>query len=719
MNFIFKIFQIIFFCLFSLKAFAAVSSFVDNKVVHPNDGGIGQNSPTGVSFNPNGTRMYVTGTSGNRIMQYTLTTPFDISTSTLLEGSICNFSAVANDGLNINFNSDGTKVFLTDTSSGVEDIEIFSLTTAYDVSTCVSEGNKDLGITELRDIEFSNDGYKLFIFDKGGNGGNHSILQYSLLSPFDLSNPTLVKEYIGPNGDIKNNIQKFAQGLKFSSDGSKMFITGGGATSTSTKGGVYEFTLASPFDLRGTVTYEGEYSSAAQILELAGLTFSADGLKMFLVDFTDDEDSPRAVYEYDLTCGFGVVKCIDPTKNKDDVASIEAQSEATKKLIQHNTYPVLNRMEWLRRNSERVNLTNQNIKFQFNNTMLNSLSDTLIPLYFSNDSNDKSNYQNSSWSFWSEGTISIGSTGDTNQSSSKSIDTSAITLGADKKGKDNIMRGIALRFGADDVDVGDLGSALDMSSFSLTFYESRPKGEQRFTDHLLGISFINSDLINNSGSVSTIGDRYGEQLYGSLSLRDTFSKDQLNFTPKLKINYGITHLGAFTETGAAGLNLDYDDQYIGNFTSALGTSLDNTYDFKNGSFIPYFDFEYYADMSPSSKQKFSYASNGESFTLKRINNSTHNIKSGIGFDFISENGLNLMTKYTRDQAKNNKNDNFIIALDYRVSQRSSYAMSIEDTSTKLSHNKELNGFKINLDSHYDFFKDNQDYGVYLEISNIN
>ena len=78
-----------------------------------------------------------------------------------------------------------------------------------------------------------------------------------------------------------------------------------------------------------------------------------------------------------------------------------------------------------------------------------------------------------------------------------------------------------------------------------------------------------------------------------------------------------------------------------------------------------------------------------------------------------------MTKYTRDQARNNKNDSFIIALDYRVSQGSSYAMSIEDTSTKLSHDKELNGFKINLDSHYDFFKDNQDYGVYLEISNIN
>ena len=120
----------------------------------------------------------------------------------------------------------------------------------------------------------------------------------------------------------------------------------------------------------------------------------------------------KDVNEYDLTCGFGVIDCIDPTANKDDVASIETQSETTKKLIQHTTYPVLNRMEWLRRNSGRINLTNQNIKFQFNNEILNSLSNSLIPLYLSNDNSNDLNDQSSSWSFWSEGTISIGKVGD-------------------------------------------------------------------------------------------------------------------------------------------------------------------------------------------------------------------------------------------------------------------------------------------------------------------
>ena len=195
---------------------------------------------------------------------------------------------------------------------------------------------------------------------------------------------------------------------------------------------------------------------------------------MFVTDGSNDADK-KDINEYDLILWIWVVKCIDPTANKDDVASAESQSEAAKKLIQHTTYPVLNRMEWLRRNSNRLNLTNQNIKFQFNNEILNSLTEELIPLYFSNNNSSDLN-QNSSWSFWSEGTISIGKIGDTSNSSSKDINTSAITFGADKRSEDNIMRGIALRFGSDDVDVGDLGSALDMSSFSLTFYESKPKG---------------------------------------------------------------------------------------------------------------------------------------------------------------------------------------------------------------------------------------------------
>ena len=706
MKLIQKITFIIILLFFNFKAFAEVSSFVDDLDV-PQNSDKGQNSPSGITFNPDGTRMFIAGFSSNRVIQFTLSTPFDISEATFLTNSFCNVGSEATDGTTIEFNSDGTKFFLADMTS--DDVEIYSLTTAYDVSTCVSQGNKSFTLDSspnLRAITFSNDGKNIFLLDKAGGG---HIFQYSLSSPFDLSNETLVKNF-SPSGGLNANGGD-VRGIAFSSDGSKMFITSGEGDT------INEYSLSIPFNLTGNVTHDGFYNTSDELQQVWGVAFNTDGSKMFVMDYATDETSD--VHEYNLSCGFGVVKCIDPTANKDDVASIESQSEASKKLIQHTTYPVLNRMEWLRRNSGRINLTNQNIKFQFKNEMLNTLSDSLIPLYFSNDNSNELTSGNLGWSFWSEGTISIGTSGDTSSSSSKDISSSAITLGADKKGVDNIMRGIALRFGSDDVDVGDLGSALDMNSFSLTFYESRPKGEDRFIDHLMGLSFINSDLINNSGSASTNGERYGEQLFGSLSLRDTLTNDKFNFTPKLKINYGLTHYGAYTETGAEGINLKFQEQYVGNFITSLGSSIDNTFDLNMGTIIPFFDFEYYADMSPSSKQKFSYNSDGTSYVLEDINSSTHNLNSSIGFDFISNNGLTLMTKYTRDQAKHNKNDNFIIAFDYKNSRRSLYSMSIQDNSAKLSHDRELNNLNINIDSHYDLFKKDPDYGLYLKISNVN
>ena len=700
MKLIQKITFIIIFLSLNVNAFGAVSGYVDSK-------GVTQRLAHGITFKPDGTKMFVVGKTQNKIFEFDLSTAFDISTATKNSNEYLHDSE-EEDATDIKFNSDGTKLFLAGTDE--QEIDEYNLSTAYDVSTSVHQNTYFNGDgLEFVAIAFNTNGTKLFIYDQTGAD---SIKQYSLGSPFDLSNAVLQKQYNGTSSKTLAKINGQPQGFAFSADGTKMYITGKSTDK------IKEFTLSTPFDLSNVTLESGGYDLSDEIDEPSGIAFSDDGSKLFVLD-SKNNAANRDVSEYDLTCGFGVINCIDPTANKDDVASIESQSEASKKLIQHTTYPVLNRMEWLRRNSGRINLTNQNIKFQFKNEMLNTLSDSLIPLYFSNDNSNELTSGNLGWSFWSEGTISIGTSGDTSNSSSKDISSSAITLGADKKGADNIMRGIALRFGSDDVDVGDLGSALDMNSFSLTFYESRPRGEDRFIDHLMGLSFINSDLINNSGSASTNGERYGEQLFGSLSLRDTLTNNKFNFTPKLKINYGLTHYGAYTEAGAEGINLKFQEQYVGNFITSLGSSIDNTFDLNMGTIIPFFDFEYYADMSPSSKQKFSYTSDGSSYILEDINNSTHNLNSSIGFDFISNNGLTLMTKYTRDQAKNNKNDNFIIAFDYKNSSRSLYSMSIQDTSAKLSHDRELNNFNINIDSHYDLFKKDPDYGLFVKISNIN
>jgi len=697
MKLINKITFIIIFLFANVNAFGAVSGVVDSFQVT-------QRIPTGVVFNPDGTKMFISGMSQNKVMEFDLTTGFDVSTATI-NSNECSHLGKDGNVVDLRLNSNGTKLFLVGYDNKI--ILEYSLSTAYNVSTCSYENTFFSGDgLKPRSMAFNTNGTKLFIYDQNGD---YSVKQYSLNSAYDLTNATLVKEYTGTASKTLKDIESFAQGMAFSADGTKMYLTG------DKEDKVHEFNLRTPFDLSNVTKVAGSYSVAGEITKMSGIAFSADGLKMFITDFSNGDDD-KDVTEFDLTCGFGVVECIDPTANKDDVASIETQSESAKKLIQHTTYPVINRMQWLRRNNNRGNLTNQNIKFQFNNEILNSLSKTLLPVYLSSYNSSNTNNQNSSWSLWSEGTISVGRIGDTSVSSSKDINTSAITLGADKRGKDNIMRGIALRFGSDDVDVGDLGSALNMSTFGLTFYETKPKGEERFTDHLLGLNFINSDLINNSGSTSTNGERSGEQIYGSYSLRDTFSKNNLNFTPKIKIDYGVTHFADYIETGAEGLNLKFKDQYIGNFITSVGANIDKKFDLKDKSFLPYFDFIYSADMSPSTKQRFSYASSGDKYTLDNINNETHSIHTGIGFDLITDSGFNLMTKYTRDQSTGGSyNDNFIIAGDYRASHNSSYVLSVNETSTEILYKSKHDNLNIDVSSNLDFFAKDPEYGIYLKV----
>ena len=138
------------------------------------------------------------------------------------------------------------------------------------------------------------------------------------------------------------------------------------------------------------------------------------------------------------------------------------------------------------------------------------------------------------------------------------------------------MRGIALRLGNDDVDVGNIGSALDMSTISLTFYGTDPKGDNKFADTLIGISYLNSDIVNSDGSNTVTGERKGMQLYGSYNFRNTYNYDNLNYTPKIKFDFGGTHLDRYSEKGTDILTYRFQEQFIGHLMTTVGTSLDQS-----------------------------------------------------------------------------------------------------------------------------------------------
>ena len=149
--------------------------------------------------------------------------------------------------------------------------------------------------------------------------------------------------------------------------------------------------------------------------------------------------------------------------------------------------------------------------------------------------------------------------------------------------------------------------------------------------------------------------------------------------------------------------------------TTVGTSLDQSYEFKNKTLIPYLNLDYTADISPSTSQKFTHISSGENFKLVNINNSTHNFHGGIGLDLITDKGLNLMTNYTIDQSEDGSKKNFVISADYRASYNSSYALSLHETSTEIAYKSKHDNLNFDVTSNFDFFADDPEYGIYLKV----
>ena len=264
-------------------------------------------------------------------------------------------------------------------------------------------------------------------------------------------------------------------------------------------------------------------------------------------------------------------------------------------------------------------------------------------------------------SSWSEGNISFGRTGDTNKSSRKKNNTTGITIGADKKVSKNKLYGVALRFGNDDVDVGNLGNILDMNAYSLTLYGTLPQGESNFIDSLIGVSTFQTDIVSANGDNKLNGNRDGDQIFGSLKIRKTIKKNQFNFTPTAKIDLGYTLLSEYTEKGSDALKLKFDEQEIKTVITSVGMIFDNSIDIESGVLKPNAHLEYNADISSSSESKFYYAADtSKSYVISNVNDSNHNIRMNLGIDLIKDNGWSFKSNYERNQNETGYSDTLYI-----------------------------------------------------------
>jgi SpoU rRNA methylase family enzyme len=233
--------------------------------------------PLGLAFNTDGTKMFIVGNSGDTIYEYTLSTGFDVSTSTFVDGFSVGGQEQTPTGMA--FNTDGTKMFIVGQSG--DDVNEYTLSTGFDVSTATFVDSFSVSAQETNptDIAFNTDGTKMFVVGSTGDDVN----EYALSTGFDVSTASFTDSFSVASQDTEPT------GIAFNTDGTKMFIVG------TTGNDVNEYALTTGFDV-STASYTQLFSVAGQDTNPQGIAFNADGTKMFIAG-----DAGDSVYEYTLS----------------------------------------------------------------------------------------------------------------------------------------------------------------------------------------------------------------------------------------------------------------------------------------------------------------------------------------------------------------------------------------------------------------------------------
>jgi hypothetical protein len=161
------------------------------------------------------------------ITSYTVATPYDLmSAITYVGQSLVPFNA-ANFSYSIQVTEDGTKMFIAATPGGSDyRIYEYSMSTPFDISTIAavrSVTGASLSITFLTDIHITRDGLTAFLVDYNNGtrpSGFAAVTEYSMSAPFDITTLTFVRERgVADAPELWD--------VEFSADGTTMFIVSG------------------------------------------------------------------------------------------------------------------------------------------------------------------------------------------------------------------------------------------------------------------------------------------------------------------------------------------------------------------------------------------------------------------------------------------------------------------------------------------------------------
>ena len=271
----------------------------------------------GFCFNNNGTKAYAVDSFHARVIQYTLTSAYDVTTlvySKELDISVRGTTPVA-----ITFNNDGTKMYIIENGGNAVaspqiaagKIDEYAVSSAYDIATATYTDSLDVSSQDanMKDLYFNDvargavdAGKLLFVVGDDGNDVN----EYLLTTAYDISTASFVDAYVTTSEDAS------PRAIAFDNDGDKLFVIGADGNSFN------QYPLVTGFDISTTQAVTSETVMRTNNIQPKGFSFNNDGTKMFVV-------------------GIGGTLVIDGGDDEDPITH-EVRSRNTMKMYEGNTY---------------------------------------------------------------------------------------------------------------------------------------------------------------------------------------------------------------------------------------------------------------------------------------------------------------------------------------------------------------------------------------------
>lgn len=257
------------------RAFDLITDASADAVDLINNAGAG---PSGIHVRADVPRLYISDDNGDTISEWAFIDSsrlWDISDGNIYRVSIS--STLSQDTLlqDFSFSPDGTKLFTI--GSSTDYIYSYTLTVPWDLSTITYDGNTDLGrflvgtggVGETLPLGLfvKPDGTRLWFVGSALD----TVYQYDLISPWDLSTIGSSATATRAAGDSTPT------GLTFSSDGTKMYISGDASNA------VDQINLNSAWDISGNPTQAASLNVNAEVAVPDGIAFNPDGTKMYIV----------------------------------------------------------------------------------------------------------------------------------------------------------------------------------------------------------------------------------------------------------------------------------------------------------------------------------------------------------------------------------------------------------------------------------------------------